>query len=68
MPRNVAKYTAKHAKILGLPKTVRFIAPWGEEMIVNVGDYIIQDGFGFYRIDAHMFRRTYKKTFQTITT
>jgi hypothetical protein len=35
------------------------IAPWGEEMLVKIGDYLIKEGSGLYRVEAKMFRRTY---------
>lgn len=48
-PRQVARYGE-----------VTFTAPWGEEMVLKPGDYLVADGDGgFYRIAAEEFHATY---------
>ena len=50
--RLVAKYTE--------PKTVKFMAPWDELMVMRPGDYLVQDGAkGYYRIAAAEYDMTY---------
>lgn len=51
-PRMVARYDGVDS--------VRFTAPWGEEMILNPGDYLVKEGEGqYYRIEGGVFRKTY---------
>lgn len=51
-PRMVARYDGVDA--------VRFTAPWGEEMLLNPGDYLVKEGEGqYYRIEGGVFRKTY---------
>ena len=40
---------------------VTFRAPWGEDMILKKGDYVVRekDGSGFYRIAKAEFEKTY---------
>ena len=54
-PRMVARYTDS--------KPLTFKAPWGEDMIVKQGDYIVReaDGNGYYRIAKAEFERTYER-------
>ena len=54
-PRMVARYTAS--------QTITFEAPWGEQMILKTGDYVVReaDGKGFYRIAKAEFERTYER-------
>lgn len=54
-PRMVARYTDS--------KSITFKAPWGEDMIVKQGDYIVSeaDGNGYYRIAKAEFERTYER-------
>lgn len=54
-PRMVARYMAT------TPLT--FKAPWGEDMIVKQGDYIVReaDGKGYYRIAKAEFEQTYER-------
>jgi hypothetical protein len=54
-PRMVARYTE--------PQTITFEAPWGEQMILKTGDYVVReaDGKGFYRIAKAEFERTYER-------
>ena len=51
-PRRVARYKGK---------TLTFKAPWGEDMVLKSGDYVVkeQDGTGYYRIAKAEFERTY---------
>lgn len=51
--RMVARYDGAAA--------VTFRAPWGEDMILKKGDYVVRekDGSGFYRIAKAEFERTY---------
>lgn len=51
--RMVARYTGS--------KTITFKAPWGEDMVLKNGDYVVreQDGKGHYRIARVEFERTY---------
>jgi len=51
-PRRVARYTGA--------ETITFKAPWGEEMILKSGDYVVQDGTGHYRIAKREFELTYE--------
>jgi hypothetical protein len=54
-PRMVARYTDA--------QTITFEAPWGEQMILKTGDYVVReaDGKGFYRIAKAEFERTYER-------
>ena len=51
--RMVARYEGQSA--------VSFRAPWGEDMILKNGDYVVRekDGSGFYRIAKAEFEKTY---------
>lgn len=51
-PRMVARYDGDDS--------VRFTASWGEEMVLNPGDYLVKEGEGqYYRIEGGVFRKTY---------
>ena len=52
--RTVARYTGA--------KTLTFTAPWGENMILKTGDYVVResDGSSFYRIAKAEFEKTYE--------
>lgn len=54
-PRMVARYTGS--------QTITFQAPWGEQMILKNGDYVVReaDGKGYYRIAKAEFEKTYEK-------
>ena len=52
-PKQVALYT--------LPQTIVFKAPWGEDMILKPGDYVVKDGDGYYRIAKKEFELTYNR-------
>ena len=52
-PKQVAVYT--------LPQTIVFKAPWGEDMILKPGDYVVRDGDGYYRIAKKEFELTYNR-------
>ena len=42
-------------------ESVVFVAPWGERMILNRGDYVVSDGpEAFYRIARSEFDDTYE--------
>ena len=51
--RMVARYTGK--------ETITFKAPWGEDMILKPGDYVVRekDGSGYYRIAKKEYESTY---------
>lgn len=51
-PRQVALYTGE---------PVTFKAPWGEDMIIKPGDYLVKDpaNTGYYRIAKVEFEKTY---------
>lgn len=52
-PRQVARYSGKD--------TISFKAPWGEDMVLKPGDYVVKDGdSGFYRIAKAEFEKTYE--------
>ena len=53
-PRQVALYT---------DEPVTFKAPWGEDMIIKPGDYLVKDpaNTGYYRIAKVEFEKTYNK-------
>ena len=41
-------------------RSIEFIAPWGETMVLNTGDYLVKDtNGGFYRIEKTAFKDTY---------
>jgi hypothetical protein len=44
-------------------QTITFQAPWGEQMILKNGDYVVReaDGKGYYRIAKAEFEKTYEK-------
>lgn len=51
-PRMVAEYTGKDQ--------VTFTAPWGEQMVLKPGDYLVKDGDqGYYRIAKAEYEMTY---------
>lgn len=51
--RMVALYTGND--------TIAFTAPWGEQMVLKKGDYVVRekDGSGYYRIAKAEFEKTY---------
>ena len=50
-PRRVARYTGDGPAV--------FTAPWGEDMVVKPGDYLVADGDGFYRVAREEYEKTY---------
>jgi len=50
-PRQVARYTGKDE--------VTFTAPWGEQMVLKPGDYLVKDGEGYYRVAKKEYEATY---------
>lgn len=51
--RQVAKYMGD--------ESMKITTSWGEEMIVESGDYIVKSDDGtFYRIEKSVFRKTYR--------
>lgn len=58
--RKVAKFSKSIADKLKLPSHISFTAPWGEEMVINTGDFIVKDKSGYYSIAASAFRQTYR--------
>ena len=48
------------AKVENIQEPINFTAPWGENMILKPGDYLVKDGEqGYYRIAKHEFEQTY---------
>lgn len=57
----VAKVTESDWKQSGiLSSQITFKASWGEDMILKIGDYIVEDGTSFYRIEKTAFKKTYR--------
>lgn len=60
----VAKVTAAHFRKHGWdPDNTTFIAPWGEEMRLEPGDFLVQQDKKrghYYRISQEAFRKTYQ--------
>ena len=53
-PRMVAAYTGN--------QPVTFTAPWGENMILKPGDYLVKDGDqGYYRVAKVEYEQTYNQ-------
>jgi hypothetical protein len=42
------------------PDGISFVAPWGEAMVLQPGDYLVKSDGGYYRIEREAFRTTYK--------
>lgn len=62
-PRTVVKVSAQVLKSLKLPKQITFTASWGEQVILQAGDYIVkEDKDKFYRIEGTIFKQTYTFT------
>lgn len=54
-PRTVARVDA-------IEQPITFKAPWGEDMILKKGDYLVKDGDqGYYRIAKHEYEQTYNE-------
>lgn len=52
-PRTVAQVT-------NLQQPITFKAPWGEDMVLKPGDYLVKDGDqGYYRIAKKEYEQTY---------
>lgn len=48
------------AKVNNLEQPITFKAPWGEDMVLKPGDYLVKDGDqGYYRIAKHEYEKTY---------
>jgi len=59
-PRYVTKITKELMNKFNLGKTVKFVASWGEEMVLKEGDYLVKDGDkDYYRIAKLEFKKTY---------
>ena len=60
-PRWVARVGHRDFLNAGIKgRSIEFIAPWGETMILNAGDYLVKDANGgFYRIEKTAFKDTY---------
>lgn len=53
-PRQVALYSGK--------ENVNFKAPWGEDMVLKPGDYLVKEAEGkYYRIAKHEYEITYSQ-------
>lgn len=50
--RMVARYTGS--------ATISFRAPWGEDMVIRSGDYVVRGAGGHYRIARREFELTYE--------
>jgi hypothetical protein len=50
-PRKVAQYTGD--------EEVTFKAPWGQDMVLKPGDYLVKDNEGYYRIAKQEYEETY---------
>ena len=51
-PRNVAVYNGK--------EQVNFAAPWGENMVLKPGDYLVKEAEGkYYRVAKQEYEQTY---------
>ena len=51
-PRNISLYAGQDS--------INFIAPWGENMILKSGDYLVKEGEGkYYRIAKKEYEMTY---------
>ena len=64
LPRMVARLTkaALRKGGNGMEDTIVFTAPWSEKMVANVGDYIVKDGDGYYRVEKTSFLSTYVRS------
>lgn len=40
---------------------IRFMADWGEQMILNKGDFLVNNNGEFYRIEKEAFHNTYEE-------
>ena len=50
------------ARVDNINQPITFKAPWGEDMILKKGDYLVKDGDqGYYRIAQKEFDQTYNK-------
>lgn len=50
------------ARVENIQQPITFKAPWGEDMILKKGDYLVKDGEqGYYRIAQHEYEQTYNK-------
>jgi len=50
------------ARVDSIEQPITFKAPWGEDMILKKGDYLVKDGDqGYYRIAKHEYEQTYNK-------
>lgn len=64
VPEQSARYVAHITKDLlnhfNNTDEVKFIAPWGQEMVLKSGDYLVKDGDSdFYRIAKDEYEKTY---------
>ena len=61
-PRYVAKITKELLDKFNLGTTIKFIASWGEEMILKEGDYLVKVGDkDYYRIAKLEYEKTYNE-------
>ena len=50
------------ARVYNIEQPITFKAPWGEDMVLKKGDYLVKDGEqGYYRIAQHEYEQTYNK-------
>uniref|UniRef100_A0A6C0BDU3 Uncharacterized protein n=1 Tax=viral metagenome TaxID=1070528 RepID=A0A6C0BDU3_9ZZZZ len=59
-PRKIARITKTLLRKLGLKQEIKFIASWGESMVLQSGDVLVkEDENKYYRIEGRIFKKTY---------
>ena len=56
--RKVAQVTVSIFKKANI-SSLKFTSSWGEEMILEPGDYVVKDNDSYYRIEKDVFKKTY---------
>ena len=68
VPRALPRMVARLTKVAvrkggnGIEDKIVFTAPWSEKMVAKVGDYIVKDGDGYYRVEKTAFLSTYVRS------
>jgi hypothetical protein len=57
--KQIVKINKKEMKLLTDKNKFIFIAPWGENMKLDIGDYLVKEGSGYYVIEETAFKKTY---------